>query len=305
MPDAEPKRALRATPTRHESRRTSARTDPLVARAQRRRAREDQPEESVPSAAPKSPADSSDSTASLARPVRRDLVRAFFTVSRSQLLIGLVLCLFGMMAVTQIRSHAADRTYSTARRADLVDMLDTLDAESRRLESEQADLERTKQQLQSGADRERVARDEAQRRIDALSILAGTAPAHGTGVKIVISAPKAKFTSDMLLDAIEEMRDAGAEVIEINDSVRVVASTWFATAADGGIIVDDKRVDMPLVIEVIGAPEALEEAAKFRGGIVSQAESAKVGGQAIVTRQADIVVDSLHQPKANRYARPS
>ena len=27
----------------------------------------------------------------------------------------------------------------------------------------------------------------------------------------------------MLLDAVEEMRDAGAEVIEVNDTIRVVA----------------------------------------------------------------------------------
>ena len=49
---------------------------------------------------------------------------------------------------------------------------------ARRITPEEiAKLEETKRQLQGGVDRERVARDEAQRRLDVLAILGGTAPA--------------------------------------------------------------------------------------------------------------------------------
>ena len=41
------------------------------------------------------------------------------------------------------------------------------------------------------------------------------------------------MTSSNLLDAIEELRDAGAEAIQINGAVRVVASTDFVDDAPG------------------------------------------------------------------------
>ena len=66
-----------------------------------------------------------------------------------------------------------------------------------------------------------------------LGILAGTVPATGPGVTITIDDPDGAVTRPTLLDGVEELRDAGAEAIEINDSVRVVASTSF-TDGDGG-----------------------------------------------------------------------
>ena len=75
----------------------------------------------------------------------------------------------------QFRINAADDTYATARREDLVQLLDGLSAESRRLEGEIAQLEQTRSSLRSGADTQRVARAEAERHLTELSILAGTA----------------------------------------------------------------------------------------------------------------------------------
>ena len=47
------------------------------------------------------------------------------------------------------------------------------------------------------------------------------------------------------------MRDAGAEVIEVNNTIRVVASTWFGSDARG-LVIDDKPVSRPITLEVIG-----------------------------------------------------
>ena len=77
----------------------------------------------------------------------------------------------------QVRSNAADDTYANARREDLIQLLDGLGTESRRLEDEIAELELTRTELRTGADRQRVARSQAERRIAELSILAGD----GTG----------------------------------------------------------------------------------------------------------------------------
>jgi len=160
----------------------------------------------------------------------RDLVRALTRPSASQILLAAVLLVFGVGVGTQLTTKAADDPYATARRADLIQLLDTANAETSRLETEIEALKATRDKLQSGVDSAKVAQTEAQNRLDNLAILNGTVPATGPGIRVVIYDPSQKVTASTLLDAIEEFRDAGAEVIEINDSIRVVASTWFGGA---------------------------------------------------------------------------
>jgi len=224
--------------------------------------------------------------------------------TRAQLIIAIALALVGFAVVTQVRSTRSTDDYSSARREDLVQLLDQLNAETRRLESESADLERTRTQLESGADAEEVARAEARKRAEVLAILAGTVPAEGPGIRMVITDPQQKVTPEVLLDVIEEMRDAGAEVIEINDRIRVVATSWIA-AGPQGLLIDDILVTVPITIEVIGDSHALAEGAQFRGGLISEIEGPSIGGT-VDLRQLDLVkVDSLHTPKANQYAQPA
>ena len=97
---------------------------------------------------------------------------------------------------------------------------------------------------------------------------------------------------------------AGAEVIEINGQARVVASTWFGE--DGTtLVVDGVPVSRPLTLSVIGDPHSLEEAARFRGGIVSEITGPKIGGDVQIDQSDDVVVTSLHGPPASQYARPA
>lgn len=234
----------------------------------------------------------------------RELRDDFFKLSRGQLTMAVILLLCGLGFVMQIRARSEEADYTNLRRADLVQMLDDLNAESRRLEAEIATLEQTRIQLQTGADRQEVARVEAQRRLDVLSILGGTAPAQGTGVRITISDPQAKVTPEILLNAVEELRDAGAEVIEINNAIRVIASSWVGSGPNG-LVVDDQTVARPIVLEVIGDSHALSEAARFRGGLVSEVQDDRVGGQVTIVSDQQIVVSSVVVPKANRFARPA
>ena len=236
---------------------------------------------------------------------RSRLTAALGRPGRGQVLVAILLLLFGLAVVTQVRLVTQDSTYANARREDLIQLLDGLTQENRRLEGEQADLDRTKTNLESGANAQQVAREEAEKRIEVLSILAGTVPAEGQGIRMVITDPQGKVTAEILLDAVEEMRDAGAEVIEINDSIRLVASSSFGVAPNGQLQVDGKLVTRPLVIEVIGDPHSLAEGANFRGGIVSEITSSKVGGTVVITQLENVSIDSLHTPKTNQYARPS
>ncbi|HET9649773.1 MAG TPA: DUF881 domain-containing protein [Microlunatus sp.] len=235
---------------------------------------------------------------------RRRLAHSLVKPGKGQLIAAAMLFVVGMAGVMQIRANTADRTYAGARREDLVVLLDGLGEQSQRLESEISDLERTRTELQSGADTQRVAREEARQRVDNLSILAGTVPAIGPGIRMTIADPQRKMTYDVVLDAVEEMRDAGGEVIEINDSVRVVASSWFGSNADG-LVIDGRRVSAPYEIEVIGDPHSLEEAARFRGGIVSEITGPRINGRVQIEQLDRVTIDSLHAVSENQYARPA
>ncbi len=232
------------------------------------------------------------------------LSRVLFRPGRGQVIAAVILFVVGLGLVMQLRISNAENAYTNARREDLIQILDGLGAESRRLETEIAELEQTRTDLESGADRQEVARLETERRLAQLAILAGTAPATGPGIRLTITDPQGKVSGEVLLDAIEEMRDAGAEVIEINDSVRVVASSWFSSR-DAALVVDDREVSRPITLEVIGDPHGLEEAASFRGGLVSEVTGPRIGGRVEIEQVSRLQIDSLHTAEENQYARPA
>jgi len=127
-------------------------------------------------------------------------------------------------------------------------------------------------------------------------------PATGPGIRVVIYDPEQKVTASTLLDAVEEFRDAGAEVIEIDDTIRVVASTWFADR-NSDVVADNVVVTRPIAIDVIGDGHALEEAARFRGGLVSQVQ--QYGGTVTISQETNISVTSTRSLPTNRYAHPA
>ena len=231
-------------------------------------------------------------------------LRAGFKPSRGQAIVAIVLALVACMAVVQVRTNRADDGYQNARREDLVAILDGLGQNTRRLETEITELEARKNTLTSSADKAQTAREQAEQQARVLGILAGTLRAQGPGVRITLNDPEAKMTSSNLLDAIEELRDAGAEAIQINGSVRVVASTDLVDDAPG-VKVDGEKVQSPYVIEAIGESHNLAEAANFPGGLVSEVTGPQVGGTAEVTEETLIQITALHAPDEHRYARPA
>ena len=146
--------------------------------------------------------------------------------SRGQVIVAVLLFVLGFAAATQIRLTRTDNDFTGQRREDLVDLLDSLSSANDRARTQLDDLEETRDQppVQLAAPRGcGRGRPEAARAV--LGILSGTVAATGPGVTLTIDDPDGTVTAATLLDGVEELRDAGAEAIEINDSVRVVAST--------------------------------------------------------------------------------
>ena len=69
------------------------------------------------------------------------LWRALAHPGRGQVIAAVILFVVGVGGAMQIRLNAADDAYTNARREDLIQILDGLGAESRRLESEIRELQ--------------------------------------------------------------------------------------------------------------------------------------------------------------------
>ncbi len=216
--------------------------------------------------------------------------------------MAVLLAALGFAAVAQMRLTGADDDYSGQRRENLIELLESLAAAADRTQTQIDELEQTREELLSSSERRQIAVEEARQRLEVLTVLTGTAAAAGPGVTITITDPEAAVTSTNLLNGIEELRDAGAEAIEMNDRVRVVASTSF-TERDGEILVDGVKLPSPYSIEAIGSSHTLSEAVIFRGGLADEIE--RLGGKVSVEKADLVEVQSLHSIDAPEYSQPT
>ncbi|MEV4333963.1 DUF881 domain-containing protein [Streptomyces sp. NPDC049597] len=222
-------------------------------------------------------------------------------VTRAQLIVALLLFVLGLGLAIQVRSNSDESALRGARQEDLVRILDELDNRSQRLEDEKQRLEDQRTELENSSDQAEEARKQTLQKEQQLGILAGTVAAQGPGITLTIGDPAGTVEPDMLLDAIQELRAAGAEAIQVN-GVRVVADTFFSGTA-GDIEVDGKRVSPPYTFKVIGKPQDLEPALNIPGGVVQTLE--KEQATATVERSEKIIVDALRPAERPDYARSS
>lgn len=215
------------------------------------------------------------------------------------LVAGVLLAVLAFAVTVQVRQDEAD-SYAALRGVELVELLKSLDAANGRLSDQIADLTAVRDELESSTTASETAQQEAQRRLDQLSILAGTVGATGPGVRLTLADPDDALGASTLLDTVQELRDAGAEVIAVNGVARVVAQTWFADD-DDGVLIAGRRVEAPYVIEVIGDPDTLSAAVDFRGGISDRV--ANLGGTLGVERVDTITITALVDATTPEYAR--
>ncbi len=227
--------------------------------------------------------------------------------SRGQVVAAVLLAALGFAAAVQVRSNDQDAQFTGARQADLIALINSLSLAADRARDEAAQLTATRDQLRGSADDDSAALELARRQEQTWGILAGTLPVRGPGVRITVDPRGAGVGTDQIVNGLQELRDAGAESIEINDRVRVVAQTAITdTSGSGGrvpaIRVDGVALQPPYVIDAIGDPETLASGVDFQGGFITEVE--EVGGAVRVERAQRIDITSLHATQRLRYATP-
>ncbi|MEU8803558.1 DUF881 domain-containing protein [Spirillospora sp. NPDC048819] len=212
-------------------------------------------------------------------------------VSRGQLAGGVLCLLLGFAVVAQVESTERDTTFATARQDELVGILSDLGQRSERLRGDLRELEETKAELERDAEGG-TALQEARERAATYGLLAGTLPAEGPGIEMVVGDPGGGVKAINLLDALEELRDAGAEVVQVND-VRAGVDTYFLDGPDG-ILADGRLLTAPYRFLAIGDPHTMTTALNIPGGLVKTLQG--TGASVLINPRAKVTVGAIRSP---------
>jgi uncharacterized protein YlxW (UPF0749 family) len=215
-------------------------------------------------------------------------------------LIGVLTLLLGFAFAVQVRNVGNDELLAGAREEDLVRILDDLNAREERLREQISDQRNALQQLTSSDSRSAAALEEARRRAEAIGILNGTIAAQGPGLTMTVRDPEDAVRVADILDAIQELRGAGAETMQI-DGVRVGVSTA-VTGNPGSLMVDGRPITTPYEFVVIGSPQNMETAMNIPGGVVPRFTSR--GASVSIVQSDEVVVDALRPLDTPQYASP-
>ncbi|AEG44335.1 DUF881 domain-containing protein [Isoptericola variabilis] len=220
-------------------------------------------------------------------------------LTRSQLLAGVLCAALGFALVVQVQQSASDQL-SSARQDDLVRLLDEVTQRADRLDEEVARLEATRDDLASGTGQAQAALELARERAASEGILSGRLPAEGPGVEISIADPGRGLTASQLFNVLEELRNAGAEAVELN-GLRLVTSSWFVDR-DGVIVVDDQELSPPYEWVAIGDPATISPALEIPGGAFATVRNR--GASVTLVSHDRVEVTAVREPREPRFARP-
>lgn len=220
-------------------------------------------------------------------------------VTRAQLLAGVLCALLGFALAVQIR-QTSDLSLSGMRQDDLVRILDETTTRGDSLERERADLAVERDELLSGSDTRQAALDALRRSAETQGILAGRLPAEGPGVVVTLTEPGGSIKPVMMLNVLEELRNAGAEAIQLDDQ-RITASSAF-TGSAGAVVLDGVTLSPPYVWTVIGDPETIATALQMPGGAFAQVRS--TGADANVEQLEQVEVTAIRDIPDPVHATP-
>ena len=219
--------------------------------------------------------------------------------TRSELLTGLLCLALGFALAVQVGQSTGDQL-SSLRQDELVRLLDEVTQRADQLDAEVGDLEEIRDDLQSEDGRDQAARDLAQQRAEQEGILSGRLPAQGPGVQLHVTDGAKPLEAQALFNLLEELRNAGAEAIQVN-GVRLVTTSYFVDSG-GGIVLDGAAIASPYEWTAIGDPDTIDRALEIPGGALPRIR--EEGGEATTTRADEVQVDAVRIPGQPEHAEP-
>lgn len=217
----------------------------------------------------------------------------------SSMLVALMCALLGFAYMSQINNPAS--TYETMSEDELNRLIGETSTQITNLEQRKVELNRQLNTLKTEADKNEAARRIARQNEETSGILSGRLPAKGEGVIVSIGrGTKQRIDAATMFNLIEELRNAGAEVIALN-TVRVTARTYVSDT-ESGLVSDGVELRAPYVVKAIGDPQNLSNAVNLAGGVGSRLE-VKFGANVDVEARDEVVIDEISDASQYQYAR--
>jgi uncharacterized protein YlxW (UPF0749 family) len=183
----------------------------------------------------------------------------------NQLTIAAVTLVLGFLVVVQLRTQSASTAFAGLSSQDLTVLVANLNDRNDQLRGEITALERELQVLGQNEQRGDASVDELRADLRRVRLYAGIDPAQGPGVSVLVQGP---IDGDGLEDLINELRNAGAEAMAIDD-VRIVPGVVLV-GSPGSVFVADQPLGDPFTLVAIGAPDKLTGSLTRSGGIIAQ-----------------------------------
>jgi uncharacterized protein YlxW (UPF0749 family) len=214
---------------------------------------------------------------------------------RSQLTIAAVTLVLGLLVVIQLRTQSTSAAFAGLSSQDLTVLVANLNDRNDQLRGEITTLERELAILGQNEQRGEASVDELRADLRRVRLYAGSDPANGPGVSILVTGP---VDGDGVEDLLNELRNAGAEAMSIED-VRVVPGV-VAVGPSGAVAVGDVPLGDPFTIVAIGAPDKLTGSLTRSGGIIAQLAATQPEVGVEVTP-----LDHIRVPATDRQLIPS
>ena len=181
-----------------------------------------------------------------------------------------IIALFlGVAVVTQFRSQDVySRSLNLETPSSLTTLIANLSETNNELRNEISDLRRDVADAQDSVSSGRGSLTEGERQVLQLRVFSAQGAVSGPGISIKVDGA---FDERAVSDLVNELRNAGAEAISINE-VRVGPRSYFTAAADHAFAVDGHPLRGPWTVRAVGAPDVVYVAMTRTGGIIGQFE---------------------------------
>lgn len=217
----------------------------------------------------------------------------------TSLLIVVLCMMLGFGYAIQLNNPTS--SYETMSEEELTRLLTETSTQAQNLEERKSELSNQLNSLKAAANKQQEAERIAKENEETSGLLSGRLPAVGEGVIIRVSqGTKTKIDAATMFQLIEELRNAGVEVMALNE-IRIVTSTYVADTEDG-LESDGTALKAPYTIKAIGDPQNLQNAVNIAGGVGSQLK-VKFGANVRVTASDSITINETRTPRHYEYAK--
>jgi uncharacterized protein YlxW (UPF0749 family) len=183
----------------------------------------------------------------------------------AQLSLTGVALLIGLLVVGQLRSQARPTEISSMSAQDLSTLIETLSDRNRELRTALTDVQQQVREYRLAEAQGQSALDVSREDLRRINAFSGQSPVDGQGIVLDVSGA---LDAIAVNDLLNELRNAGAEAIDVNDA-RVTARS-VCVQGDGALKIDGATIGDTFTIRAVGDQDGLLTALQRAGGIISQ-----------------------------------